>query len=259
MAENQYDFPTEVLALPSKGSLYPEDSPLRSGTIDVKYMTAREEDILTSTNLIEKGVVIDKLLESVIADPKVNIDDLLIGDKNALMVGTRVLGYGKDYTVVIEDPDTGLDVEHTFDLTGLENKKIDEKLFNSAKENKFSFTLPHTKKKIEFKLLTHKDEKEIDKEVKAYDKLSKVTGVSNELTTRLKKQIISVDGETERSTINNFVDNQFLSLDTKAFRKKYNSVSPDINFDCEYESQIGELHTVNIPIGVRFFWPESEL
>jgi len=106
MAENQYGFPTEVLSLPSQGLLYPEDSPLRSGTIDVKYMTAKEEDILTSTNLIEQGVVITKLLESVIADPKVKLNDMLIGDKNALMVGTRVLGYGKDYGVTLIDPDT---------------------------------------------------------------------------------------------------------------------------------------------------------
>ena len=100
MAESQYGFPTEVLSLPSKGLLYPEDSPLRSGTIDVKYMTAKEEDILTSTNLIQQGKVIEKLLESIIADPKVRLNDLLIGDKNALMVGTRILGYGKDYECV---------------------------------------------------------------------------------------------------------------------------------------------------------------
>ena len=96
MAENQYGFPTEVLSLPSQGLLYPEDSPLRSGTIDVKYMTAKEEDILTSTNLINQGVVIDKLLESVLADKKIKLDDMLVGDKNALMIGTRVLGYGKN-------------------------------------------------------------------------------------------------------------------------------------------------------------------
>ena len=95
MAENQYGFPTEVLSLPSQGLLYPEDSPLRSGTIDVKYMTAKEEDILTSVNLINQGKVIDKLLESVIADPKIKLDDMLVGDKNALMVGNRILGYGR--------------------------------------------------------------------------------------------------------------------------------------------------------------------
>ncbi len=114
MAESQYGFPTEVLSLPSKGLLYPEDSPLRSGTIDVKYMTAKEEDILTSSNLIKQGKVIDRLLESVIADPKIKVDDMLIGDKNALMVGTRILGYGKDYDCVITDPDTHERVETSY-------------------------------------------------------------------------------------------------------------------------------------------------
>ena len=175
MAENQYAFPTEQLSLPSKGLLYPEDSPLSSGTIEVKYMTAREEDILTSANLIEKGTVIDKLLESVIADPKIKLDDLLIGDKNALMVGTRVLGYGKSYDIKITDPDTGLEVEHSFDLTKLETTKPDEKLFKNG--NKFEFTLPTSKRTIEFKLLTHKDERELDAEIEGYKKVQAVGGV----------------------------------------------------------------------------------
>ena len=115
MAESQYGFPTEVLSLPSQGLLYPEDSPLRSGTIEVKYMTAKEEDILTSTNLIEQGVVITRLLESVIADPKVKLDDLVIGDKNAIMIGTRILGYGKDYGITLIDPDTNERDEHVVD------------------------------------------------------------------------------------------------------------------------------------------------
>ena len=181
MAENQYAFPTEVLSLPSKGLLYPKDSPLSSGTIEVKYMTAREEDILTSQNLIERGTVIDTLLSSVIADPKVKLDDLLIGDKNALMVGTRVLGYGPEYNVTITDPDTGLETEHTFDLGKLETKKIDDKVFKNG--NKFEFTLPISKKVIEFKLLTHKDEREIEQELKAYEKVKNTTGITKEMTT----------------------------------------------------------------------------
>jgi len=258
MSEQKYAFPTEVLSLPSKGLLYPKDHPLSSGQIDVKYMTAKEEDILTSSNLIEKGLVVDRLLESVIADPKVKLDDLLIGDKNALMVGTRVLGYGKDYVVNMTDPDTSLEVEHSFDLTALNHKKVDEKLFKNG-ENKFEFELPNTKRKIEFKLLTHNDERNIDKELKALTKLSKVTGIDNTLTTRLKTQIISVDGESDKLKIANFVDNQFLALDTRAFRKYVESITPDINFKVEYISQIGETHTVDVPIGIRFFWPDSEL
>ena len=257
MADNQYAFPTETLSLPSQGLLYPKGSPLSSGTIDVKYMTAKEEDILTSTNLIEKGVVIDRLLESVIADPKVKLDDMLIGDKNALMLGTRVLGYGKEYDVVLTDPDTGLEVEHTFDLTQIETVKIDDKLLKSG--NNFELELPISKRTITFKLLTHRDEREIETELEGYRKLSATTGVTPELTTRLKKQITSVDGNKEKQFIDNFVVNEFLAQDTKAYREYLKKVTPDVVFEQDYTSQIGEPHKVDIPVGVRFFWPESKL
>ena len=258
MSEQKYAFPTEVLSLPSKGLLYPKDHPLSSGQIDVKYMTAKEEDILTSSNLIEKGLVIDRLLESVIADSKIKLDDMFIGDKNALMVGTRVLGYGKEYVVKMEDPDTSLEVEHAFDLTKLNHKKVDYKLFTEG-ENQFEYELPNSKRKLAFKLMTHKDERNVEKELKALEKLSKVTGIDHTLTTRLKYQIISVDGETEKNKISNFVDNEFLALDTRQFRKYVDSITPDIDFELEYESQIGELHKVEVPMGVRFFWPDSTI
>ena len=258
MSEQKYAFPTEVLSLPSKGLLYPKDHPLSSGQIDVKYMTAKEEDILTSSNLIEKGLVIDRLLESVIANPDIKLNDMFIGDKNALMVGTRVLGYGKQYVVEIEDPDTTLKVEHAFDLTQLNHKKVDYKLFKKG-ENQFEYELPNSKRKLVFKLMTHKDERNVEKELKALEKLSKVTGIDHTLTTRLKYQIISVDGETEKNKISNFVDNEFLALDTRQFRKYVDSITPDIDFELDYESQIGELHKVEVPMGVRFFWPDSTI
>ena len=256
MAENQYGFPTEVLSLPSKGLLYPEDSPLRSGTIDVKYMTAKEEDILTSQNLITQGVVIERLLQSVIADPKVKLDDLLIGDKNALMVGTRVLGYGKDYDVVIVDPETGQDVETTIDLTTLDHKKVDESLLQNG--NNFEFELPNSKRKLGFKLLTHKDESEINKILKSLEKAEKLTGVSNELTTRLKYQIQSIDGETDQRTIDNFVDNEFLALDAREYRKYTQSVSPDMELKFDYTTGNGNKIKVDVPLGLDFFWPAAE-
>ena len=251
----EYKFPTEMVELPSKGHFYADGHPLSSGKVEVKYMTAKEEDILTSQNLIKQGTVIDKLLESLIVDKSIKLDDMLIGDKNALMVGTRVLGYGKDYVVKITDPDTNLDVEHSFDLTNLKSKTIDDEVF--AKGNKFEFTCPKSKAKLEFKILTSGDENEITKQVKSFAKISKLTGVSNELTTRLKYQIISVDGDTKQSLINDFVDNRFLSLDTKEFRKYINSITPDIIFEQEYESQIGDTHTVAVPIGIGFFWPDA--
>ena len=256
MAESQYGFPTEVLSLPSQGLLYPKDSPLRSGTIDVKYMTAKEEDILTSTNLIEQGVVITRLLESVIANSKVKLDDMLIGDKNAIMVGTRILGYGANYEISLVDPDTNERVEHTVDLSKLNNKKIDEKLFENG--NNFEFELPNSKRIVGFKLLTHGDENEISEILKDYEKVEKLTGVSYSLTTRLKHQIISIDGNTDQKEIDSFVDNEFLALDTRAFRKYLDDITPDIELKFDYTSQTGNLHRLDVPLGIDFFWPAAE-
>ena len=255
MAENQYGFPTEVLSLPSMGLLYPEDSPLRSGTIDVKYMTAKEEDILTSQNLITQGVVIERLLQSVIATPGVKLDDLLIGDKNALMVGTRVLGYGQNYDVMIMDPETGEEVETVIDLSKLDHKKIDESLLTNG--NNFEYELPNSKRKIGFKLLTHKDEMEINEILKSLEKAEKITGVSSEVTTRLKYQIASIDGNTEQKTIDNFVDNEFLAIDAREYRKYVQTITPDIDLTFNYTSGNGNTSQVGIPLGIDFFWPAA--
>ena len=146
------NFPTEVVDLPSKGLLYSEDSPLKSGTIEMKYMTAKEEDILTNQNFIEKGIVIDKLLQALIVDKKINYNELLIGDKNALLVAARILGYGADYEFVYQGEKVKID------LSTIENKPFDEKLVKDGK-NEFKFTLPTTKNELTFKFLTHGDEK----------------------------------------------------------------------------------------------------
>ena len=256
MAESQYGFPTEVLSLPSQGLLYPEDSPLRSGNIDVKYMTAKEEDILTSANLINQGVVIDRLLESIIADSKVKLDDMLIGDKNALMVGARVLGYGKSYPIMITDPDTNAQVEYEVDLSNLKNKDVDTSVFTG--ENKFEFELPYSKRVIGFKLLTHKDEREIKETQKGLEKVEKLTGVSSILTTRFKQQIISIDGSEDKKEINEFVDNSFLAMDSREFRMYADSITPDIEMKFDYTSQTGNVHTMDIPLRVEFFWPAGD-
>ena len=95
----EYKFPTEMVELPSKGYFYSEGHPLSSGRVEIKYMTAREEDILTSQNLIKQGTVIDKLLEALVVDKSIKMDDMLIGDKNAIMVAARILGYGKNYDI----------------------------------------------------------------------------------------------------------------------------------------------------------------
>ena len=239
-------FPTEVVDLPSQGLLYPKDSPLSSGTIEIKYMTAREEDILTSANLIKKGIVVEKLLESLVVDKSIKIDDLLIGDKNAVLIAARILAYGKDYEVEV------LGQKMVVDLTQLKDNLLDKNIVSDG-VNEFEFELPATKRKLTFKLLTSGDEKEIDKEVKGYEKVG--DGIGYELTTRLKHQIISVDGDTKRASINSFVDNEFLSRDSIAFRTHVNDIMPDVDMTSTYTDEDGNEKEFTVPMTVTFLWP----
>ena len=185
--ETKFKLPTETVELPSKGLFYPESSPLSSGVIEMKYMTAREEDILTNQNYIQKGVVIDKLLQSLIVTEGVDYNILLSGDKNAIMIAARILAYGKDYEVDINGR------QATIDLTELSNNEIDETSVTKG-QNQFSFKLPNTDNTITFKLLNHKDEKEIEREIKGLQKLNKDNITTS--TTRLKHIITSVNGST---------------------------------------------------------------
>jgi hypothetical protein len=257
MAEDKRQFPTEVIDLPSKGALYSKDSPLASGTVELKYMTAREEDILTSQNLIRKGIVIDKLLESLVVDKAVNLDDILIGDKNSIMVAARVLGYGKDYEFELNCPSCGEINKDGIDLTTLKDKEINHSHFKSG-INEFSFKLPTTKRTITFKLLTQRDEREVDNELKALKKISAGSSIDAEVTTRLKKAVLSIDGDSDPISVNKFVDNEFLSRDSLAFRDHLKELTPDIDMDYLFTCELcGFDQEVTVPMTVQFFWPAA--
>lgn len=246
MAENK--FPTEVVDLPSKGHLYPEGHPLSTGKVEIKYMTAKEEDILTSQNLINNGTVIDSLLKSLIIDKQIDLGDLLIGDKNAIMVAARILGYGKDY------PFTYDGIENTVNLSELKEKDIDFSKITKG-QNEFHFKLPNSERDVTFKIVNCKDDNDIQAEITAKEKINKNS--SSELTTRLKKMILSVDGKSDRAFINSFVDNEFLSRDALAFRQHVKTVTPDIDFDTSITDASGKEIEVTIPITLRFFWPDA--
>lgn len=252
MSETQY--PTEVISLPSQGKVYPSDNPLSRGEIEIKYMTAKEEEILASQNLIKKGVVLDKLFESIIVDKKINPDDIIIGDKNAIMLATRILGYGKDYQIEVQD-EFDEKQKITLDLTQIQTKEIDHSLLNP--DNRYEFTTPVGGNVLEFRILTHGDEKKIDTDVKAMQRLNK-GGTSSELTTRYRYMIVSVDGNEDTKTITDFINNQFLTRDTKAFREYIRSITPDVDMEFVYENpQTGEQEVRPIPMGVNFFWPSE--
>ena len=155
---SEFKFPTEEVELPTKGLLYPKDHPLSSGKVEIKYMTAKEEDILTNTTFIQKGTVLNKLLEAVIVNKDIKVDDLYTGDKNALMVATRILGYGKEYKVTISGK------EEVIDLSEIGNKDIDYKQLENS-QNYFTYKLEHTGTVLTFKMLNGADEKKIDREL----------------------------------------------------------------------------------------------
>jgi len=250
-------FPTETIELPSKGLVYPPDSPLSTGKVEMKYMTAKEEDILTSQNLIKKGLVIDALLKSLIVTP-INYNDLVVGDKNAIMVAARILGYGADYPVEIQCPACGEKNKLNVNLTELTEKGLDENDY-TAGQNSFTFVLPASKKTITWKLLTHGDEGKIETMVKSTKKRRLSSSVNPEMSTRFKYMITAVDGDETVKTIHDFVDNEFLSRDTLAFRKEIERLSPDIDMsfyfqcdNCEHE-----VDDMQVPMTVEFFWPRA--
>lgn len=248
MEENKFKFPTETIDLPSKGLIYPEDNPLSSGKIEMKYMTAKEEDILSNQSYINNGTVLDKLLKSLIVT-KVNYSDIIVGDKNAIMVAARVLGYGKDYEFDYKGERVSID------LSTLENRKFDEKSIKRG-ENEFSFTLPNSGAIITYKLLTHKDEMAIDAELKGLKKINK--HASPDVSTRMKHMILSVNGDDEKKTIREFVDTYFLASDARAFRKHVQEVQPDVNLKTQVELSDG-VEDVEVPITVNFFWPDASV
>jgi len=244
---SEFKFPTEVVDLPSKGLLYPEDHPLASGQVEIKYMTAKEEDILTNQNYLAKGIVVDKLLQSMVVT-KFSYNDLLLGDKNAILVAARVLGYGKDYEFEYGGE------KHTVDLSLVGNKEVDESLFKD-RTNEFEYELPATGVKLTFKFLTHGDDLKITQELEGLRKIKK--GETFDISTRMKHMITSVNGDTTDSTIRSFVDNAFLARDARDFRKYADSIQPDV--DLRFYPDGGPEGGVDIPIGITFLWPDARV
>ena len=249
MSENQ--FPSEVIDLPSEGKVYSKDSPLANGKLELKYMTAKEEDILTSANLIRKGLVLDKLLDQLILTKGIKSDDLILGDKNAIMVAARVLAYGPEYTCEVTHPDTGVTKKVTINLADCPFKHLPDDI--KYDKGTFEVELPISKAKVECKFLTGIDEKSISKDIKAS---KKVTEIVPELTTRLRYSIKSIDGDSSPSIVNNFVHNM-LAKDSLFLRQEMKRITPDIILKQEVEIG-GDTVEVDIPMTVNFFWPSAE-
>ena len=242
-------FPTEVIDLPSKGKFYPDGHPLKSGQLELKYMTAKEEDILTSQNLIQKGIVLDKLIDSLIVTKGVDHEDLLIGDSNAVMVASRILGYGKDYPISVTCRKCETSAEHVIDLTQLETKEIPE--------SDLKLQLPVSGKTVKLRLMTRKIEKQIQTELNSLKKVG--LQVEPEASTRIRYLIAEVDGSTNPKDIRETVENMLVA-DTRALREFYKTITPDVKFETKFSCEnCNNEEVLPFSIGLNFFWPDARV
>lgn len=250
MSSEKFTVPTETIELPSQGKVYEATNPLSSGSIEMSYMTAKTEDILTNVNLLRQGIAIDKMMQSLIKSP-INYDDLTLGDRNALFVSARVLAYGKEYTFSYRNPNSGEEEKATVDLQELKYKEVDLSKFNNS--NEVEFTLPYSKNVVTFKLLTVGDDKKIDEEIKGLKKNLNLE--AGELSMRLKYQILSVNGDRSKKTVRDFVDQALLSRDSLELRKAIAAVTPDIDMEVTFTDKSGQEVTMDLPMSAEFFFP----
>lgn len=251
-----FEVPVESVPLPSGGTVYPSDSPIyNTMTVDIRAMTAREEDILTSRALIKKGTVITELIKSCLTDKSISVEEMLVGDRNAIMTALRVTGYGSQYTVEVQCPECDEKSKQDFQLTDLPIRRLD---IHPAVEgvNAFEFKLPVTKKNVHFKFLTGRDETEISTIQERRKKLGDKT--DNLVTTRLQHQILAIDGIKDRNKINVFIKSM-PARDSLALRKHIDKNEPGIDMkswmDC---ANCFETSEVQLPMGASFFWPDTE-
>lgn len=258
LAATRSDVPTEMVELPSRGLLYHKSSPLSSGQVEIKYMTAKEEDIISTESYIKNNKVVEKLLRSLIVT-KCNYNDLLLGDKNAIMIAARKYGYGEDYEAKVRNPSGKMQkVEINLDdigYKGFEDIDLEEVEQNG---NQFKFQLPISKDIITFKFMTVGDDNRVkDLLKKRKNKKSKRGNGDSLVTTRIEMVILEINGEAPND-IEGYV-NSMLARDSRAFRKYYADLQPDVDLNFEFEDEeTGEPFRTDVTIGAEFLYPDFE-
>lgn len=249
--------PTEFVDLPSKGELYPEGHPLKGkDKVEIKFMTAKEEDILTSRSLIKKGVAIDRMLESLLVDKSIKVDNMLVGDKNALVVASRISGYGASYKTSVTCPSCGTNAKHDFDLEKLNVHRcenLDE--FGVTKTDNGTFLIPtlKTRATVEVRPLFGKDENEI---AELAEKRKKANLPEELSTSQMKAYIVSVNGNKDKTVLKQFIEN-LPALDARSLRSTYREIIPTVDMKQQFTcSSCAFEQEMEVPFTVDFFWPK---
>lgn len=249
------EVPVETIPLPSAGRVYPPQSSLHGReTVDIKAMTAREEDILTSRALLKKGTVITELIKSCLIDKTINPIDMLTGDRNAMMVAIRITGYGAEYDVEVECNECASKLPRTFNLGELPIRRLEIAPVQEGM-NLFEFMLPYSKKAVRFKFLTGRDEEEIMATAEKQKKLQ-LQGEAS-VTTNLLYSIVSIEGVEDRAKIAGFVK-MMPARDSLALRNYIRDNEPGITMRQEVTCpSCSHAEEVVMPIGVTFLWPSA--
>jgi len=249
--------PTEFVELPSKGAHYNEDHPLRGAdTIEIRHMTAKEEDILTSEALIRKGLALDRLLQAVIMDKSINVNDLLVGDKNAILIACRKTGYGSSYETTVVCPTCMTSAESVLDLDDLvikESKNLPENVSENANGN-YTIRFEDIDLNLEVRLLRGSDEKRV---AQLRDNRKKRKLPSANITDQLVAIIVSINGMTEAAIIKQFVE-RVPAILSRQIRTIYDELTPDLDLSFEFEcDECNYVGKVGMPLTADFFWPQS--
>ena len=251
--------PTEFVDLPSRGTFYSEDHPLhQQDTVEIKHMTAREEEILTSRTLLKKGIALDRLIDNVLVDKRIKSSGLFVGDKNAILVASRILAYGRQYDTTVTCPACLAKSQFSFDLMGgniTHPHDVEEPLFEATEKGTFTFLLPKTKVKAEVRLLTGADEAHLSKILEKKKKMK--NGTDSLLSEQMKAFIVSLNDVTDKKLLSDFTGHM-PAADARFMRKVYTTIAPNLdltqNFvciECDHETEM------EVPFTADFFWPKQ--
>ena len=255
-----YITPTELVDIPSRGIYYPPEHPLHMvETIEIRHMTAKDEDTLTSKALLKKGLAVDKMLNDIIVDKRIKVENLLVGDKNALIIASRISGYGAEYETKVTCPSCGASVSNEFDLTQseiaapLDESSLAELGITLTDKRTFMVKLPLSKLNVELKLLTGADERLMI--AKAQDQ-QKNNLPDSPMTQQMKYFIVSVNGQIDRRVVTQMIENM-PARDSKFLRTVYKNINPNVNLDQQFVcSSCGFEDRMEVPFTADFFWPK---
>lgn len=251
----EFVVPTEFVELPSRGLLYPEGHPLREvSEVEIKFMTAKEEDILTDKVLLKKGLALDRLMSNIILDKTINPDMLLTGDRTAIMIAARKSAYGPEYDTKTVCPVCFSHGRHTFDLDNAEVRFNQGKDVASIDDNMtIRVTTPRSKVKVALKFMTGHDEKKI---LEKQNNNKRLKLPENSLINQLRTIIVSANDNTDRRYINSFID-AMPAFDSRYIRDIYQKNNPTIQLKEEYVcGECNATSMVDVPFTTDFFWPQ---